>query len=133
MKREDWVDQLWAAIDQAKDQPFSYGEQDCCLFSARVIDAMCDTDYAVKLASKYQNARTAALYLAKYESLREAVTEWLGEAKPPVFAQRGDVVLFMNEGREVVGICIGGHIAAVTKNGVKMFPIDSAIAIWKVE
>ena len=133
MKHEQWVDFLFATIEKVTTESFAYGKNDCCLFSARVVDAMTGTDYAQKLAEMYHDERSALAYINSFGSIQEAVKDWLGEPTNLAFVQRGDVVLFNNEGRETLGICIGDRIVSVAETGVAYVSMEQAICTWKVK
>ena len=133
MKHEDWVDQLFATIEKVSNESFAYGKNDCCLFSARVVDAMTGTEYAKKLAEMYHDERSALAYINSFGSIQEAVKDWLGKPTNLAFVQRGDVVLFNNEGRETLGICVGDRIVSVGQTGIAYVPMDQAICTWKVK
>lgn len=133
MKHEDWVGQLFATIEKVSNESFAYGKNDCCLFAARVVDAMTGTEYAKKLAEMYHDERSALAYINSFGSIQEAVKDWLGEPTNLAFVQRGDVVLFNNEGRETLGICVGDRIVSVAETGVAYVPMEQAICTWKVK
>lgn len=133
MKHEHWVDFLFATIEKVTTESFAYGKNDCCLFSARVVDAMTGTEYAKKLAEMYHDERSALAYINSFGSIQEAVKDWLGDTTNLAFVQRGDVVLFNNEGRETLGICVGDRIVSVAETGVAYVPMEQAICTWKVK
>jgi len=133
MRHEDWVDRLFAAIEQVSTETFAYGKNDCCLFSARVVDAMSGSDYAKRLAEMYHDEKTALAYINSHGSIQEAVKDWLGEPCVSLaYTQRGDVVLFNNEGRETLGISVGDRIVTVGETGIAHVPMAQAICSWKV-
>lgn len=132
MRAEDWVDRLFATIEQVSTEQFAYGKNDCCLFSARVVDAMTGSEYAKKLAEMYHDERSALAYINSFGSIQEAVKDWLGEPANLAYVRRGDVVLFNNEGRETLGICVGDRIVSVGEVGIAYVPMEQAICTWKV-
>lgn len=134
MRRHDWTDRLFATVEAYRCVPFEWGQHDCCLFTARVVDAMCDTDYAGQLAREYHNERSALAYIARMGGLESALTAWLDQPLPRVaMIRRGDVVLFRDAGgTSAVGICIGATIVSTSPDGQALAPISAAFAGWRV-
>jgi hypothetical protein len=132
MKRFDWVRRMYDTIDAIQGEPFAWGKNDCCLFSARVVDAMCDTDFADQLRQEYQDERTAMLYIASFGSIKAALEYWLGKPQSLIYAQRGDVMLFDNDGRDTVGIFVGDGIISTGETGLVRVSKDSALHSWAV-
>ena len=132
MKRYDWVRQMYNQIDAIQNEPFAWGKNDCCLFSARVVDAMCDTDFADQLRQEYQDERTALLYIASFGSIPKALEYWLGRPQPLIYAQRGDVMVFDNLGQETVGISVGDSIISTGHTGLVRVSKDLALHSWAI-
>lgn len=131
-KREDWVDKMWLAIKDSEDEHFEWGKHDCCLFSAKVVDAMSDSNFLQKLLNSYSDDKSALEFIKSFGSLREATASFLGAEAPLSFMQRGDVVLFDNDGRETLGICIGSTIASVGETGAVVVAKSHAICRWSI-
>ena len=132
MKRFDWVRRMYDTIDAIQGEPFAWGKNDCCLFSARVVDTMCDTDFADQMRQEYQDERTAMLYIASFGSIKAALEYWLGKPQSLIYAQRGDVMLFDNDGRDTVGIFVGDGIISTGETGLVRVSKDSALHSWAV-
>ena len=132
MKRYDWTRRLYDVIEAHKDTTFGWGQHDCCLFAARCVDAMCNTEYEAGLQAEYQDERSAMEYIASFGSIKEAVDSWLGEPQNLNFTQRGDVVLFDNDGRETLGVCLGRDIVSTGGAGLVLVPMDKSICSWAV-
>jgi hypothetical protein len=133
MKRHDWVDKLFFTIDELEKEPFEWGKIDCCMFAARIVDAMCDTSYAADLAKEYDDEKSALAYIKSFGSIKEAVSSWLGEpSDKTIYTQRGDVVLFENDGRETLGICVGSTIVSTGEFGIVHVPVYNALYRWAV-
>lgn len=133
MKRHDWVDKLFSSINELEKEPFEWGKMDCCMFSARIVDAMCDTSYAIDLAKEYDNEKSALTYIKSFGSIKEAVSSWLGEpSDKTIYTQRGDVVLFENDGRETLGVCVGSTIVSTGEFGIVHTPVYNALYRWAV-
>lgn len=129
MRRYDWVEKMWHTIDAHINQDFRYGELDCCIFAARVVDAMCDTKHEELLRTHYSDEDTALAYIEINGGLQEAVSTYLGKSCDGR-AQRGDVVMFRGELGETIGICVGPYIASVYRNGIVFLQRDNIICRW---
>ena len=64
--------------------------------------------------------------------LSAIATKALGGALAPTSAAVGDVVLFMHNARETLGICNGQTILGPGALGLVAVPMDHAIAAWRV-
>lgn len=131
MRREDWLDKLWVTIDALTLEPFVWGQHDCCLFAAKVVDAMTDSTHADTLATHYSDEPTALAYIAAEGGLEAAVSTYLGTAKTGR-PQRGDVVLFEGEQGDTVGVCVGSTIVAAGPSGLVSVPKRMTVKFWSV-
>lgn len=132
-RRDDWLERLIALTESIGSQPITLGVFDCALFAARGVDLQTGTTWESELRALYDDPRSAARFLAAEGGLRAAVTRRLGESRPWWKAHRGDVCLLPGEDeREVLGLCMGETIAALTPVGVRFVPLDAAITTWKV-
>jgi len=130
-RRNDWAAQMWAQVEDHSDAPFAWGINDCCLFVARVIDAMTETSHELELASQYTDEETALAYIASYGSLEAAVSSHLGQPEPgrPL---RGDAVICTNNGNPCVGICVGSNVACMGQNGLVFLPRKDITTRWEI-
>ena len=81
MKRADWLDKMWETIEAHEGRAFAWGVDDCCLFAARVYDAMHDTHHAEALAARYHDEASALEYIEAQGGIGPAVCEYLGEMR----------------------------------------------------
>jgi len=132
MRRDDWVEQMWLAIEDHANTEFVWGVNDCCLFVARVVDAMTDSDLETDLNASYADEETALAYIASFGSLEAAVSSYLGQPEPgrPL---RGDVVLIDGGAGPALGILVGGHIAGMGPNGFVYLPRGEALQRWAIQ
>lgn len=132
MRRNDWVEKMWLAIEDHADTEFVWGVNDCCLFVARVVDAMTDSDIETQLNASYSDEETALAYIASFGSLEAAVSSYLGQPEPgrPL---RGDVVLIDGGEGPALGILVGGHIAGMGPNGFVYLPRSEALQRWAIQ
>lgn len=131
IRREDWLEKMWSTIEQHQSTAFVWGENDCCLFAAKVVDAMCDSEFEKQLKEKYNDQDSAIRYIVEEGGMEKAVSGYLGESKTGR-AQRGNVVLFEGALGETLGICIGSTIAAVSDSGVIYMPRSATICYWTI-
>ena len=130
-RRQDWVAQMWFTIEDHADAEFLWGVNDCCLFVARVIDAMTDTSHELDLASQYSDEATALAYIASHGSLETAVSFHLGNPSSGR-AQRGDAVMCANNGNPCIGICVGSTVACVGESGLRWLPRSEILTRWTI-
>jgi hypothetical protein len=135
-RREDWPHRLNAAIEAARDKPFEWGEHDCLLFAASVVEQMTGVDPLAQWRGTYSTAHGALLALRRsgFKDIVEVFHSSLGPGLDSVLmAQRGDIVLYRDaEGRPGTGICIGEAIAAVTPVGLGVIPLADGLTAWRV-
>lgn len=122
---------MWSTIEMYIDHPFAWGNNDCCSFSAKVVDAMCDCNFAEQLSKKYSNEDSAIRYIVEEGGIEKAISGYLGKSKTGR-AQRGDVVLFKGELGKTLGICVGSTIASVCESGVVYLPRSETICYWTI-
>lgn len=131
MRRNDWPQRMWAEIAHWQSVPFEWGKNDCCLFVARVTDAICGSRHAARLATRYHDEITALQYIKESGGIGPAVSEYIGSAEPKR-PTRGDVVLFDGPHGDTLGVCIGAEIAAMGPDGVVMLPKRIAKMTWSI-
>ena len=131
VRRHDWASRLFAVADEHQDRSFAWGVNDCCLFVARCIDAMTDSDLEAQILSRYSDVDSARAFVLEYGLLSVAVSHYLGEpvTRSP---QRGDAVLIHGGEDYAVGICLGSQIAAMGPTGLRMLPLSEVIKVWPV-
>jgi len=132
MRRADWPEALNAYLDARRDMPFAWGAgeggNDCASFAAGAIEAM--TGQAPALPA-YKGAAGAARVMDE-GSVRERCEALFGAVLPVAFAQRGDLVLMMLEGRETLGVCEGDYIAGPGEAGMLFLPRAAGVCAWRV-
>lgn len=135
VRKPDWPLRLHAYIAQRRRIAFAWGVQDCCQFARGAAKAITDRDIAkgrgLKLC-RYRKTGTAARVLARLGGVA-AIPGLCGlrEIKP-AFAQRGDFVLSLTEGRETLCVCIGTELAAPGAAGLVFRPMSEALRAWRI-
>jgi hypothetical protein len=114
-------------------QPFAWGSNDCCLFPADAIQALTGVDLAADFRGKYSTeveafalirsvtgstapSETAVADVAAWCAAQHRLMEW----PQPLFAQRGDLVVIENGGRQIAGIVhlTGRHVVSMAESGL---------------
>lgn len=132
-RRQDWEGRLFRAFLMWKDKPFAWGKHDCFTWGSDVELAVTGRMTFVDILGSYNTERQAMMVLARngWTSVGDAASERLLEIKPG-FARRGDLASIKAEDRrEAMGVVLGEHLAAVTLEGLKLFPRDNAIRAWR--
>lgn len=131
VRRHDWASRMFDVAQAHEGRDFSWGVNDCCLFVARVVDAMTDSDFEAQILSRYSDEATARAFILEYGLLEVAVSHYLGEpvTRSP---QRGDACLIHGGEDYALGVCLGSHVAAMGPTGLRMLPLSEVIKVWPV-
>jgi hypothetical protein len=129
LKRHDWAARLYDVITDHSTREFAWGEADCCLFVARAVDAMQDTNLEAQLQSQYTDERSALTMIVIHGGLEQAVTSFLGEPTS-LRAVRGDVVLIDGGEGDALGICMGSQVVAMGPAGLRNVPRAEIRKVW---
>ena len=127
-----WQTRFALLCIERQRRPFEWGAHDCCLWAADAVRAVTGQDFAEGLRGTYATAAEAARMLAQAGGVRALATHALGEPVGPLMAAVGDVVLFEQDGRELLAVCNGGTALAVAGQGLEPLPMSAALAVWKV-
>jgi hypothetical protein len=139
---------LWAThelhgfLRERAAAPFVWGGNDCCLFPADAILAMTGVDIAAEFRGRYTTAigaKRAIRSVARGATVGDAVA-WcaqqhgLAELPHPRCAQRGDLVVLEEDGRDMAGLVglNGRELVAVGEGGLVTFPIEQVKRAWRV-
>lgn len=128
MRLPDWPERLADLLAERKRTPFAWGSHDCALFAADAVNAITGDDPAKNFRG-YDDEREALRIIHGAGGMRGLVD--LPE-KPIGFAQRGDVVLALVDGRETFGVCIGGEYAAPGADGLVFRQMAEVVAVFEV-
>ena len=135
MRNHNWPEMLHEVIAKAKRKTFVWGTHDCALFVCDCIQAMTGIDYAKKFRGKYRSEKGSWKALKKIESvesLSELADKFLGDRIKLSNAGRGDIVILIEENREVLGVVTGTHAAFLSPDGVQMRTLTKCKFAWKV-
>ncbi len=140
MKRRDgWEARLQNVFSTFIDKPFEYGSHDCALFVCNCVREMTGEDPALDYRNRYRNRKGALKILSKskLESIATRIAVCLSAKEiPPLYAQRGDVVLL----DATMGDCPALGIVDLTGEkvwgagieGLVAFPLSEARRAWRI-
>lgn len=132
MKRQDWIERLWATLEALDERPFYYGA--CVQLAAECVDAMTGSDFVQTVAPLIEAQRTPIAL----EDLERFVVRFAGEPIALNCADRGDVVLLdltlcFRDSGPALGICTGPRIAcAALPKGVAYLKRERALKAWRI-
>lgn len=133
MRRTDWLEKLLSSVEDWRKEPFEWGVNDCCMFAARCVDAMTDSDWVADLQSCYSDEATARAYIAAEGSIEASVTKRLGEPVPRLQARRGDVCLVEAETGQSLAVCVGGSVVGPGLRKQYALPLSEVICAWRID
>lgn len=130
-RRHDWAARLHEVIEAHQSREFAWGENDCCLFASRCVDAMQGNAITYLIRERYHDEATAVRFIAEYGGLAEAVSRYMGDPTNQR-ATRGDVVLIDGGEGDALGICLGAKVVAMGPTGLRYVPRAEIKTVWKV-
>jgi hypothetical protein len=151
-RKHSWPEDLHAFFEARKGEPFSWGKNDCCLFTADAILAMTGVDVAAEYRGKnysdeagaFAELHTVTGGTTVEDAATYAANKYGMKLLPSVlFAQRGDLVLFTNaagpaEPGSTVSLALGivyhngKHALFGGPKGVSRIPVKSCTKAWRV-
>jgi hypothetical protein len=131
MRRPDAIERLAALLREAQGKRFRWGRWDCCIFSARVHEAVTGEDPR-RLFPKYHTRKEAEAIIADCGGMRGLICRALGEPVHVSRANRGDIVLCDFGRGEQPAVAYGVHCFAPGRLGLMKRPLALATAAWKI-
>ena len=119
-------------LQSRRDQPFVWGENDCCLFVADGIKVFTGIDHASEFRGQYSSELGAAKALKRLGAgdLTSTLTAKFGSPIPPLHAMRGDIALIDVNGATNVGLVFGA-VYCPGENGLVEQPLSFAQCAWR--
>lgn len=111
--------------------PFRWGVNDCATFAADCVIALTGTDPAPPDLRGHFTARQAYRALKRHGDLRTVATAALGEPRPAMLAQIGDIVLTKAGTRDMLAVCNGRQALAPSAAGLVSVPLGDWC--WRVD
>lgn len=132
-RHPDWPERLSAFLEARRDRPFEWGAHDCVLMAADWVVEATGVDPIDGWRGRWSSASQAARMLAQAGGVPGAVTERLGRPLESVLlAGRGDIGLFIHDGRKTLGVVTDAGLACPGEHGMVIVPLTSAEAAWRV-
>lgn len=131
-RKQGWELALAEFVERRRDDPFQFGERDCCLFVCDGIEAMTGTDPGGRWRGLYQSEKGARRLIRDNGGVVGLASLAFGQPVPPLLAGRGDVVLVDTPGGDALALCIGDRLAAQGAIGIDYLPLSAAKAAWKI-
>ena len=130
---QDWPILLDEYIRDHLNKPFTWGDNDCCLFACTAVQILTGIDPAESWRGKY-TSREAALHLAQvrgcntvYDIAKSMAAQYGFEEIMPGFASRGDIVCHTSTNPNGLG-----QTLAVVGAGVCYGPGDNGLIVTQL-
>lgn len=131
MRLQDWQERFAEFGRVHPSMPFAWGCNDCCTFAAAAVEAITGAN-PMALVEPYDSEIGALRRIAEAGGLSALASAYLGEPVEPVMAAVGDIVLVVNAGREMLGVCNGTSVLAPGEKHIEVLHMDAAFAAWKI-
>jgi hypothetical protein len=129
----DWSRRLHQAILERRRRPHQWGQFDCALCGAELVDAITGVNFGAPFRGTYDSPETARAVLEAngWPEIGAMVSAFLPERfeRP----RRGDVVLGDGEfGPFIAVVADPGYMAGPTRYGLRLTPLRHAARAWSV-
>lgn len=128
----DWQLRFAALVQERMAAPFVWGQHDCCLWAADVVQAITGLDPAAALRGQYASERGALRLVRQLGGLPAIASAALGHPVKAGFATVGDVLLITHERRTTLAICNGSSLLAPGAQGLAAIAMPLNCPAWKV-
>ena len=120
---------VYAALNKWQRRTFSYGDADCCQFTAFIVKELTGKDFASRF--NYSDEQTAYELVGTHGSLFDFIKSILG--KPSDSLSDGDpCVIDVPLIGEVCGIKLRDKVVCLTEKGMIQVPDRYLLAGWSV-
>ena len=128
----DWQLRLEAFIGSRWLMPFAWGTNDCAIFAADAVLAVCGYDPAEGLRG-HRTAQDAQVIAEEQGGVVALARARLGARIGPLLAAAGDVgMVHMPVGPTLV-VCAGGHFVGPGERGVVYVATDTVRLAWRCD
>jgi hypothetical protein len=139
MRLDNWSGLQAAFIEQRRNMPIIWGQNDCVLLALDQVLAISGVDAAADIRGKYNTALGAARRMKSlYGSANLSVAasavaaRWGGQEILPAACSRGDLVLHNSPDGPALGVCVGRQFISPGKIGLVWLSIKNAVRGWRV-
>ncbi len=129
---QDWTIRYSAYIAERRSMPFAWGSNDCASFATNCIAAITGVDIVDKAYAGRKSEKDAARMIKRGGGLRAIADKAVGQSWSAMYAGVGDLVLFVLDGRETLGICNGDEAFAPGESGIVAVPMSAVIDCWRI-
>lgn len=133
MKRlENWQKSFSEFLDQHREKPFKWGENDCVYFVSKAVKSVTGEDHHSQYV--YDEKSGAEEILKNNRGIVGLLTKHFGQShKNKWLARRGDVVV-MKLPEVTAGVVddTGQSIVSVSEKGIARLPLSSACYVWSI-
>lgn len=130
-RRPDGFTRLGELMSRRLDEPFAWGERDCCLWAADAVHAVTGEDPAADLRGTYSTAYGAARALAQAGGLLALCAQRLGPEVPPAVAQIGDIGLVDEGAQGALVVNVGLHWMGQRAQGLAPVMTEKVLRAWR--
>ena len=136
-KTPGWQTRLLETVEGLKETPFAWGQNDCCIFAAKCLDAQYDTHIADGVVGQYETELGCKKFMIRRSGstdLNAVLSTFLTNRIHKNFAQRGDLVVFDGDFGPTAGILWSGAIWAMGPDGVATLRVQDVniTDVWRV-
>ena len=125
-----------AELQRRLMRPFAWGENDCCLFAADLIQVGIGRDFAAGFRGEYSSEEEAAKLLGEggIEALMQCMAEdYAWPEVTPGAAQWGDVgIITKMQEMPILCFCLGANVAFPGPNVMETRPRSICDRFWRV-
>lgn len=133
MKRlENWQKSFSDFLDQHREKPFKWGENDCVYFVSKAVKSVTGEDHHSQYV--YDEKSGAEEILKNNRGIVGLLTKHFGQShKNKWLARRGDVVV-MKLPEVTAGVVddTGQSIVSVSEKGIARLPLSSVCYVWSI-
>lgn len=133
MRSNNWEDKLHLFIEEKRNVPFKWGENDCCLFCCDWVAIALGFDPGEQYRGRYSTALGAMRVLREIRGVEGIATGVLGAPEPARFASRGDIVSLPTPHGDALGVCIGAVAAFAGTDKIMFKPLSVCKLTWRVD
>lgn len=145
-KIQNWRQNLLGVFHQWNSKEFVWGDADCFCFAGACVEAQTGLNPMQGFIGSYDTKKEAYKSLLKgikgsdgrlykAEGLEGYIRLFMGQEKPVLTAQRGDVVLIQHEDAKITSIVDDSStrlVAMTEKDGLVRLPIKMGTMAWSV-
>ena len=124
---DNWSEIIDEELEKARFKTFKYGEFDCCLFVADIVEKMTGIDHAKAFRGQYKS-KSKAMKLINND-IRSTLNDILGRESNTLESVRGDVLLLKNK---QLAIHTGVFAVTTSDKGIRYTPAYEAVASWSI-